>query len=92
MLDYSCIADISPEFGEFCIKNGGVIAQRIGKIPSGLPPFWFGSGQSQRGGRVHGGTVADMGVCKACLPSREANFVFDRCGIQFGTEQIKICE
>ena len=24
MLDYSCIADISPGFGEFCIKKGEV--------------------------------------------------------------------
>ena len=30
MPDDNCIADISLRFGEFCTKNGGVIAQRIG--------------------------------------------------------------
>ena len=55
---------------------------------SGQPAFPMGSGQ---GGGAVGGTVAHMGVCKACLPSRVANLVFDRCGTQFGTGQIKIC-
>merc|ERR1711888_453867 len=43
------------------------------------------------GGVAVGGTVAHMGVCKACLPSRVANLVLDGCGTQFGTGLIKIC-
>ena len=50
MLDYSCIADISPEFGEFCIKNGGVIAQRIGKFLPACLLFGSALDKAREGG------------------------------------------
>ena len=91
MADDNCIADISPRFGEFCTNNGRVIAQRIGRI---LPArLFFGCALDMvwRRGRGRGSTVADMGVCKTYLPPRMASPLFDRCGTQFETRQIKLC-
>ena len=91
MQDDNCKADISAKFAEFCTKNGGVIAQRIGPF---LPARLFlgcALDLAWRRGRGRGGTVADMGVCKTYLPPRMASPLFDRCGTQFETRQIKLC-
>ena len=92
MLDVNCIANISLKFDTFCRKNSGIIAQRMGPFLPDRLLLPCALERALKGGRDLGGTVADMGVCRAYLPSRAANLVFDRWGTQFGTAQIKICE
>ena len=91
MQDDNCRADISSRFGEFCSTNGRIIAQRIVKFLA--TRILFGSALDNAGegvGPWGGGTVADMGICKACLPSRVANLMFDGCGTQFRAGTIHI--
>ena len=89
MQDNNFIADICYKFGVFCTQNSRVVAQRI--RPFFLAGLLFLStlNRAWRRGRGRGGTVADMGICKACLPSGVANLVFDRWGTQFfdGTDE-----
>ena len=61
MRDDDCIADISCEFGEFCRKNGRVIALRIGPFLPARLLFWFRSGQGRSGGRGRGGHCSRHG-------------------------------
>ena len=91
MWDADCIADNSCEFVEFCKKNHRVIAKCIGQFLPARIFFGCSLERAWKGGGVMGGTVADLGVCQAYLPSRVANLVFKRCGNQFGRGQIKIC-
>ena len=81
MQDDNCKVDISTKFGEFCTRNGRVIAQCIGLFL--LARLFLGCALERdwREGRGRGGTVADLGVCKACVPTRvEKSFFFFRCG------------
>ena len=88
----NCIADIFSRFTEFCRKNGGIIAQRMWPFLPDRLLLSCALDREWRGGRDREGHCSRHGVCKACLPSRVANLVFDGCGTQFGTAQIKICK
>ena len=90
MQDENCIADLSLKFGEFCRKNGGIIAKGFRPFLRDRLLLSCALDRECRGERDRGGTVADMGVRKACLPSRVAHLVFHRCGTKFVTAQIKI--
>ena len=70
MRDDDCIADISCEFGEFCRKNGRVIALRIGPFLPARLLFWFRSGQGRSGGRGRGGHCSRHGGLPGMLAAQ----------------------
>ena len=57
MQDDNCIADISSKFGEFCRKNGRVIAQRMGKLLAARLLFGSALNKAGEGSGALGGAL-----------------------------------